>query len=893
MPVPNSARHRFEHPDAWHAPAAYWFWHHLPDETQIRAQVREMFDAGILSFQVQARSAYPLEGYLDENYLAACRIAVDEAKELGMMVGVYDDYNWQSGQAGGRAVAGHDHLREEQLFWVTGTVTGGVVELEIDGITSSSEVMGDAGMAWHYDGAVMRWADWTVRFAITGDAVDVTASAVVTAGRDDGCALRVESDLPDDASVTVFVSSRCATSRLINYMQKPAVDRFIEAGYQPFYDAMGDYFGSTVTYFFFDQPHANFYGWAQHHGDLASTMPYSDDLTELIRSLWPDDYPAVLLALLGGTNAAASALRAQFYEFYGARQAEIFFGTASAWTRAKGVLFTGHEVLAHVGRWQLGGAFTNWDLRINFGLDYFAIDGYRDFTSVDAQDANPQLSAKMGDSVARSHGRSGTVVEQYFGTTHTAPGVYAGHWNLTLEELRAQTFRHHLLGMRQLLFHGFYQTDGFEGDLREYTNPRFDFPPGENFEPWFADHHADFAIESARLSEFLDPLDPVCEVAVLYPLRTVWADTQGGPHAAEGGAWYETLATAGYGFHLIDESMLLAATVRNGRLVIDDRSYTTLVLPGARVVASNETVWKLAVVAEGGVQVLTSGASPSVYVRGAQTAVDDWAEVCRSSNVTVLSAPPTSGQLAALIGPAGSGTVTVETLNGAPLWWRAGCLDDQWRLAVFNDQNTPARARVTVSGAASVDSWLLDGSGVVAIDLDNGIVEIDLDPMELVLLVANPDAANPPPAVHAWSNPKPVEDPWQLVIPPGQHKYSGTITLVDPERGWEEQGLPDFAGIGLYDKDLLLDPALEYELELPSVSGSVTLWVGDELIRKRGWSPYRFPLPVAADGTVAIRLAVASAAGNRYYAGTPWRSGPEPAGILARPVIRSRPRAEG
>lgn len=118
MSARQTALERFQKPDPWHSPATYWFWHHLPDKDTIRAQVRQMHDAGILSFQVQARLSYPIAGYLDEDYLAACRCAVETAAELGMIVGIYDDYNWQTGHAAGRAVDGHDELRERHLFWM-------------------------------------------------------------------------------------------------------------------------------------------------------------------------------------------------------------------------------------------------------------------------------------------------------------------------------------------------------------------------------------------------------------------------------------------------------------------------------------------------------------------------------------------------------------------------------------------------------------------------------------------------------------------------------------------------------------------------------------------------------------------------------------------------------
>jgi hypothetical protein len=51
-------------PDAWHAPASYWFWHRVPTRQEIRDQVSQLASAGFRSFQIQARLAFPLEKYL-------------------------------------------------------------------------------------------------------------------------------------------------------------------------------------------------------------------------------------------------------------------------------------------------------------------------------------------------------------------------------------------------------------------------------------------------------------------------------------------------------------------------------------------------------------------------------------------------------------------------------------------------------------------------------------------------------------------------------------------------------------------------------------------------------------------------------------------------------------
>lgn len=870
----------FEHPDPWHAPAAYWFWHYRPGEAQIREQVGQMQAAGIQSFQVQARMAYPIEDYLSEEYLAACRIAVDEASRRGMMVGVYDDYNWQTGHAAGRAVAGHDHLRERQLFWASGVVSGDELELKISDIHSSTESLGAPGMAWHYENSEVRWADWNVEFAVADGVRDITSAASLVAASEDGCSMRV-AGIPDGTAVTVFVSARCATSRLVNFMDDAAAARFIEAGYQPFADALGDFFGSTITYFFFDQPHANYYRWEQHHGNLASAMPFHSTLGDDVRTRWPEIWPAVLSSLLDAGDAAQLALRAQFYEFFSERSQRTFLGAMHDWTAAHGVALSGHEVLAHVGKWDLAGAFDNWDLRVNFGVDYFGIDSYRDLTGVDAQDSVPQLSAKLGDSVARSNGRSGTIVEQYYARAHTGSGTYAGHWGLTLEEMRAQALRHHILGMRQFLFHGFYQSHGADDDPTMFSNPRFDFPPGVNFEPWFERYHDAFAQDSGRLSEFLDRMEPVCEVAVLYPLRTVWTEGQGGPQAQDGGAWYEALARDGYGYHLIDERDLLTS-VAHGGLRIGDRVYRALVLPGVRTLRSAESVAKIAELARAGVTVVTTGQTPAIYQEGEQTAAADWAAV---AGVRAFPDFDAVGPLETLLGIPGGGVVTVEADGGRP-WWRAGRVGDDIRVALFNDGTEPIRVQVSGTDHPHVQEWVTSDGSRRAAGRD-----LVLEPMALKLLVFTTEPADGGAGRAGdvtWAAAVELPDGWRLEVPADAHAHAGTSHEVHTRAGWEQQGLEAYSGIARYVRAVDLPGDLDAELELPAVSGAVTVRLNGAEAGSLGWRPFRFRLGAADQhpGPNELVIEVASSAANRYYAGTGMRDAPEPAGLLAPPLLR-------
>ncbi|MCG0289375.1 hypothetical protein [Streptomyces sp. PSAA01] len=908
MSAHETALRRFRNPDPWHAPAAYWFWHRLPDEDTIRAQVRQMHDAGIRSFQVQARLSYPIEGYLDDDYLAACRTAVEAAAGLGMIVGIYDDYNWQTGHAAGRAVTGHDELRERHLFWVR--IPAGAGDGSLTGIRSATENLGPAAMDWHYEGGVVAWADWRVEYALVVDGEQGAAAERPELvdrvdGTADGCRVRLAEPVPDGAEAIVFVSARCATSRLVNPVDPVAVDRFIEAGYQPFADALGDFFGSTVAYMFFDQPHAVYYDWAQRTGDLRSAMPFHERLAVSIRERWGGRTPQVLAAVLDGDDPERLSLRAQFYEHFSGYAMETFLGKLRAWSHAHGLRQSGHEVLGHVGGWALDTAFANWDLRVNFGLDHFGVDGYRDLTAVDAQDALVQLSPVFGDSVARHHGRGGTMVEQYFVTPPEGGTPWSGHWGLTLQELRTTAINHHLQGMRQMIFHGFYQTHGHGDDHESLRNPRFDFPPGINFEPWFADHHPRFALESARLSEFLEPVSPQNDVAVLYPLRTVWTAGQLGEQASAMGEWTRALTEARVGFHLVDERDLDAAAMEEGAVRFGDRRYRALVLPAVTTLRSAATLRRLRRLAESGVRLLAGGATPTVYQEGPQTAAEDWADLAPA--VEVFAAAPEEAVLRGLVARRGRAEPTLRLPTGSAVRWRGGPdAADGFRFACFTETEGTVEL-VLPDGPWHIEEWEAADGTVRALEAAGNPITLRLEQNALRLLRVY-RGAEPAPgradvtedaeaaAGHGtpdWSAPEALESGWLLEVPEDAYEEAGTRRDIAVTCGWERQGLPAFAGTADYVRRMELDAPVPLELTLPAVAGAVTVSVNGVRAGARAWAPYRVTIPADAlrPGVNELRVRVAPSAANRYYAGTGLRAGPEPCGLLAPPLLRHAPAA--
>ena len=151
-----------------------------------------MRNAGYQSFQIQTRLSF------SDDYLAMCRLAADEAASRGMMIGIYDEYNWLSGHAGGLTVQGRDELRERHLFHVTVPVgASGRIAGAITGIRSQDiGYLQEPGRQWVYDGGEPLWDEWTLVGAIgvTADGlpVDLTAGAHIDRADPQGCATSVD-----------------------------------------------------------------------------------------------------------------------------------------------------------------------------------------------------------------------------------------------------------------------------------------------------------------------------------------------------------------------------------------------------------------------------------------------------------------------------------------------------------------------------------------------------------------------------------------------------------------------------------------------------------------------------------------------------------------------------
>ena len=868
--MPDLTSGEFNQPGPRFRPAAYWFWHHIPTMDEMRAQLSDFRSKGVGTILIQCRLSFPLPLYLSKDFLTAYRQAVEIMAELGIVAGLYDDYNWNSGQAGGLVVRGHDHLRERHLFWTIMDSEQGAIT-DVDAPFSAS--MGRDIREWLYEGGAPRFDEWEVVSAVTFsdggslDDVSEVSGRVTIRPRAGGCVLAFDGPLPAGRRLLVAVSARCATSRLINYLLPEAGERFVEAGLRPYAEALSGLMPEPLSFLFYDQPAAGFYSWREMTGALRNSLLYAPIFRQRVEAVCGMPFGTLLLAQLIDVGPRTAALRSRFLRIYADQLCLGFFEPLKRFCRAHGLRLTGHEVLPHVGSWALNGGFSSIDPRVAPAVDFFGIDAIRDETAVDANNFESQLSPKLGDSVARANGRSRTIVEIYATATRTERRG-AGQWELSPALLRAQSIRMHLLGARQVLIHALYQTDGSDANEHLFVNPRFDFAPGINFEPWWP-YYRHVADETARLSAFLEDMVPETPVALLYSLETALVEGPRHAYAKAFGTWCALLENAGCGYMIVDEASLERGIAGDGLLRANGLDFAAVVLPSVTRL-SDRARHVLAAMRQGGGEVWASG--PGLAGLAVDQAFPDQPDPAvvsdllrdRRGKAPRMAAAP---EVRRVFGIDASGAA---------------------RYALFNEAD--GRQSVTLHDVSGIETWDCE-DGTVTGHGDAGMLTVELEPGDLVCLRCRPGSGAHPalrlPGIRPeYAGARVMDRGWTFRAP-----HDAVSRPISVETGWHRQGHAAYSGQGIYSCDMDVPESWQAVLDLPGVEVAVSVWLDGAHVGDCLHAPFRVRLGHLAAGRHLLTLHVANTAANRYYAGTSYAGDawPDPGGLTRPPVLRFSP----
>ncbi|MGN1053389.1 MAG: hypothetical protein ACI4SH_08395 [Candidatus Scatosoma sp.] len=236
--------------------------------------------------------AWGKKGFLSERYFEVYGWILENLKKRRMKCVVWDEDGFPSGKSGAflperyRASALYRSVRKKgQPFDVQGKLLA----------------------------AYLRFPDGTRRSVPVGE--------IQSVGVGDGCVLEL------------YEMRKFTAYPMADYLNPEAVDALIARTRQPYYDRFSEYFGNTITGFFFDEPSMHF---------VENGRMISETLIEEFGKTYGYSVTETFPALFEDTGADAAAYRRDFFRLRAQTFSSVYVGRLCGWCTAHGVFSMGH-----------------------------------------------------------------------------------------------------------------------------------------------------------------------------------------------------------------------------------------------------------------------------------------------------------------------------------------------------------------------------------------------------------------------------------------------------------------------------------------------------------------------------------------------------------------------
>lgn len=522
----------FVNPPKDYSITPFWFWNDDLDVEFLLKQLNEMFQKNIYEVIIHAREGMSVD-YLSEEWFNAVSEVLDRAKELGMRVWIYDEFNWPSGYAGGKIYEKNSDfaakcLTVEKLYPIVGKQIE-VKEREGDRIAAVVAVHQNKefyDITDYENGGCKSWASKTLMWE-------------VFIFRETSCVHRpAYSETP-----------------YIDLLNKEAVNEFINVTHKEYKDRFTNHWGSTIKGFFTDEPgfYNNYVDQTKNINTIAWTGQFDlffqkekgYSIIPFLPTIWED---------MGDFSRKT---RHDYYEVLTKLYGLSFFKQIHDFLDADGLMSIGHlhreENLNDIV--QMEGHFIE-------SMRYLHIPGLdRISRQLD------RVTEKLGSSAAFLFGRERCFTEIY--------GCFG--WNLTLDEMKREADLQFVRGVNMIVPHAFFSS--IEGVRIEEA------PPSEFFQNYYWKYYSKFADYIRRLSYALSFGKISPPVLMYYPITSCW----------EKNTPLQQYEVRKINEHFIDVSLLLTknhtdycyvddyalkeAVVSRGKVEINKVSFSAIVVP--------------------------------------------------------------------------------------------------------------------------------------------------------------------------------------------------------------------------------------------------------------------------------------------------------------------------
>jgi hypothetical protein len=570
----------FRNPPREFGPASFWFLNEKLDEAELSWQIREMKDKGLSGYVMHAR--YGLEvPYLSEEWFTKIAHIVAESKKQGMDAIIYDEADWPSGMSGTRVLDDHPEyiLTYLDISWILpGKARSIDVPLERGKVVAvfgaHCEPEGVGGDQVY--GLKLSGLERLDRYARDGRFTMDEASGF------DVVYFFVEKELRSFHPWTAFPQPKpedCPFhqphgwdwyfpyGRYVDLFNPEAVDYFLATTHEQYRRRFQKEFGGTVSKLFTDEP-----GFYTVMREGFSAVPWSRILPGEFERQYGYSIVDWLPALISDAGERTPSVRHDFWQKLTSMFAENYVKRCADWCE--------RNKLQLIGHFRLCNPFLLWQMVYQGnaipGMAEMHIPGVDALDNVEG-DLNLrwgvdedvwQIESKLASSVAHHYGKRRVMSESYA----------LGGWKYRMEDMKILTDWQYMMGINFMVPHAFHYSIS--------AQRKRECPPSQFYQNPMWESYGFFSRYLARLGAMTVDADHVCDVALLYPMESLWADYASGtvdrfPWDISDDFSYITdrLLRANLDYNILGQDCLARCTIEDGRLGIRSQSYPLLVVP--------------------------------------------------------------------------------------------------------------------------------------------------------------------------------------------------------------------------------------------------------------------------------------------------------------------------
>jgi hypothetical protein len=563
---------QFLHPPREYGPAPFWFLNEKLDEEELSWQIREMKEKGLSGYVMHAR--YGLEvPYLSEEWFRKIAHVIAESKKHDMDAIIYDEVDWPSGMSGTRVLDDHPEyiLTYLDISWVRCRGKKSIdMPLEEGKVIAihGARCTGNANAKEIYGlelGSLKRLEGYAKNGRFRMDNVsdlDIIYFFVEKEMRSFHPRTAFPQPLPEDCP---FHQPHgwdwyFPYGTYVDLFNPEAVDYFLQTTHEQYKERFKDSFGSVVTKVFTDEP-----GFYTIMREGFSSVPWSRIFSEEFQKEYGYSIVDSLPALVSDIGDRTSIVRHDFWEKLTSMFEKNYVKRCADWCQKNKLQLMGH--------FRLCNPFLLWQVVYQGnaipGMAQMNIPGVDALDNVEG-DLNLrwgidedvwQIESKLVSSVAHHYGKRRVMSESYA----------LGGWKYRMEDMKILTDWQYMMGINFMVPHAFHFSIS--------AQRKRECPPSQFYQNPMWDNYGYFSRYLARLGTMMIDADHVCDVALLYPVESLWAEYASGtvdrfPWDISDDFSYITdrLLRMNFDYNILGQDSL-------ARCTIEDQKYPLLVIP--------------------------------------------------------------------------------------------------------------------------------------------------------------------------------------------------------------------------------------------------------------------------------------------------------------------------